>query len=378
MNKKEFLFVLISFLLWKLFLYFILHFSLNILPLQFNFLGGGLENYLNKPNFWAWSNFDGEHYLSIAKVGYGFGEQAFFPLYPLLINLFSFSSKDISKLAFTGLAISNVSFFLGLLGFYKLVKIDFSENIAKTAIILLLLFPTSFYFASVYTEGLFLSFSVWSLYFLRKNKWFWACILAGLAAATRVTGIILLPVLIIELWSSRIKVKFSRYYYLLLIPLGLFIYMFYLKLNYNDPLAFIHSLSIFGEQRSTHAVLLPQVFYRYIFKILPNINYSYFPQVFTTYLEFITATTFLFISAVSFFKLRLSYAVFMILGYLLGGISGSFSSLPRYVAVLFPVYILFSIYLLKMPRVLRILTISCLIILLVISGSLFFRAYWLS
>lgn len=335
--------------------------AIKFLPLQPHFLGGGMANYLKAPWLWAWANFDGEHYLAIAQSGYGFAEEAFFPLYPFLIRI-------LGETVWGGLVISNLAFLTALFGLYRLVKLDFKENIAKLALILLLVFPTSFNFGAVYTESLFLALVVWSFYFARKNLWFGASILGMFASATRVLGILLLPVLAVK----------KRSLWLLLIPLGLAAYMIFLYQTTGDPLRFLHALPSFGEQRSATPILLPQVFYRYIFKILPSLNYNYFPVVFTTWLEFVVGGLFLVLSLLSFFRLRLDYSLFLALGYLIPTLSGSFSSLPRYAVVLFPAFILIASWFAKIPRPLKIVIYTILFISLAVTSGLFLRGYWVS
>lgn len=378
MKKKDYLFIFGAFLIWRVLLFVILFFAVKFVTLQQNFLGGGMQAYLRSPWLWAWANFDGEHYLSIAKEGYHLAEQAFFPLYPLLIKLLDGG-------VWSGLFISNTSFFLALVGLFKLLRIDYSEKVTKLAIILLLAFPTSFYFGAVYTESLFLCFVVWSFYFYRKENYLLSGILGALASATRVIGVILLPVYLIELFSKkkfRVIHKRSLASFtgnsLFIILVGLLAYMFYLYKVYGDPLMFLHALPAFGEQRSSVPILLPQVFYRYVFKILPNLNYSYFAGTFTTVMEFVIGIIFLVISVISFFKLRFSYSLLLILGYLIPTLSGSFSSLPRYVLVLFPAFILFSVWLNNTSNIVKIICYTILLIGLIFSLSLFSRGYWLS
>lgn len=370
MSKKDFSFILFSFLSWRIFLFIILFFAVKLVPLQEHFLGGGMQAYLKSPWLWAWANFDGEHYLSIAKDGYHLAEQAFFPLYPLLIRLMGGG-------VWIGLLISNASFFLALVGLFKLLRIDYPQKVTKLAIILLLIFPTSFYFGAVYTESLFLCFIIWSFYFYRKNNILLASILGMFASGTRVIGIILLPIYLLELFKEKTKWD-KKHLWLLIIPLGLVSYMFYLYKVYGDPLMFLHALPSFGEQRSSIPILLPQVFYRYIFKILPSLHYSFFAGTFTTIMEFVIGIIFFTVSIISFFKLRLSYALFLILGYLIPTLSGSFSSLPRYMLVLFPAFTLFSIWLDKSSKIVKIICYMILFAGLVVSLSLFNRGFWVS
>jgi hypothetical protein len=229
---------------------------------------------------------------------------------------------------------------------------------------------------------LFLALVIWSFYFARSGKWLLASLLGLLASATRVVGIILFPVLLIEFILQRRnkkdKPRILLSLCLLLIPLGLVAYMFYLKNTTGDFLAFINSLSSFGEQRSAIPVVLPQVFYRYLFKILPNLNYTYFPQVFTTFLELILSLLFGVVAVISLFKLRLSYTLYLIGAYLLSTISGSFSSFPRYALVLFPAFIIYGVWLAKKTKAIRTVFYIISFSLLVVSLALFFRGNWLA
>jgi len=381
MNRSEFMFVLKSFFSWRIALFLILFLAVRFLPLQQNFLGGGLGNYISNPFLWAWSNFDGEHYLSIAQNGYGFGERAFFPLFPLLIkSLGSLLGGNLISLNIAGNMISNFAFLAGLIGLYKLLKLDFSEKISKLTIVFLLLFPTSFYFAAVYTESLFLMLSVWAFYFTRRKLWLPATVFGILLCATRFVGIIILPVVIIEYIFQNYRNKDilkSFPWVTLTIPSGLAGYMYYLDRTIHDKFAFYTNLTTFGEQRSDHLITLPQVFYRYFVKILPNLNTTFFPIIFTTYFEFFIGLTFLILIILSFRKIRWSYWTLLTFGYLIPTFSGSFSSMPRYVIVIFPVYFLVAKYLARFKFTLLVFYLISGI-LLIISFTLFARGYWVS
>lgn len=396
MNKKEVKFLILSFVSWRVILYIFLFLSVFFIKLEKDFIGGRLENYLKAPYLWAWANFDGEHYLSIAYRGYQPLKYFFFPVYPIIIRFFTglFNQRFISY-AISGFLVSNISFLIALYGFWKLVKLDFKINIVKYSIALLLLFPTSFYFGSVYSESLFLALTVWLFYFARKGKWIWAGLLGAISTATRIVGIALIPALFAEYIIQNNEgrplktrsLKVVPIISVLLVPLGLIIYMIYLNKVAGDPLEFFHSVGIYGEQRSAGFVMLPQVFYRYVFKILPKIDYQYFPVVFTAWLEFITAIIFGILAGLGIlgglgkmrgFKFRLSYATYLAFGYLIPTLSGSFSSLPRYVLVLFPAFILCAIYLSKLKKTNRLLLFIALFLLLAIATSLFVRGYWVA
>lgn len=382
MKRSELLFIFSSFLVWKLIFFAIALFSIKYIPLfSHNYLGGGFTNYQTNPLFWGNLNFDGEHYLAIAQNGYQPLEYFFFPLFPYLIKFITFS-KDLVSLATTGILISNLSFLLSLIGIYKLLKLDYKENLVKLTIILLLIFPTSFYFGAYYTESIFLTTVIWSFYFLRKKNYFLSSTFAAFASAARVIGSILFLALFVEYLQYFLKLtrheKIFYLTYILFSPLGLIIYIYYLLKQTGDPLIFLHQVSIFGAQRSSTLILLPQVIYRYLFKIIPSVSYSFFPNVFTTYLEFTIGIIFLILVIYSFWKMRLSYAVYALFAYLIPTLAGSFSSMPRYALVIFPSFVLIAIFLEKIPKVYKYIIFSVMLILLVIAESLFWRGYWLS
>ena len=382
MTKKDIYFITGLFIIWRVTLFFIQYFAVRFVPLQHDFLGGGLSNYLTNPYLWSWANFDGEHYIALAREGYRPLTYYFFPLFPILVRfLTGIWMNGFENYVFSGILVSHLSLVFAIFGLWKLIKLDYGDSIAKATIIILFLFPTSFYFGALYTESLFLACSVWSVYSARKKSWFYSSILAGFASATRLVGIVLVPVIFLEFYLANKKINQNWWK---LVPIfllgagGVLIYMYYLWRVTGDPINFYHTVGIFGAQRSANLVLLPQVFYRYIFKIIPSLNFTYFPSVFVVFFEFFTAVLFLVLSVWSFFKVRLSYTAFLFLGYLLPTLSGSFSSLPRYVLILFPAFILLAIYLNNTPKLFRIFVYVLMFIGLILSESFFVRGYWLS
>ena len=62
-------------------------------------------------------------------------------------------------------------------------------------------YPMAFFLAAAYTEGIFLAFAIFCLYFLRRGFWYGAAICAFCATLTRFTGIVLLLPMIWEYGS---------------------------------------------------------------------------------------------------------------------------------------------------------------------------------
>jgi Gpi18-like mannosyltransferase len=217
--KKIFLF----FLVWRIWLTVFAFLAVVFVPLKsLHFLGGGAENYLKNPVFWGWANFDGVHYLDIAQRGYRQLEHSFFPLYPLLVGFFAHGS--LSNYLLVGVFISNLFFVASLFLLWRLFLLDFKNGSFLMPLLALLLFPTSFYFASVYTESLFLFLALCSFYFARKGRFLEAAVFAALSSATRIYGVLLLPALFGE-WKRQ-EGNWRTLLSLLLAPLGLLFYMF--------------------------------------------------------------------------------------------------------------------------------------------------------
>ncbi|HKZ34423.1 MAG TPA: hypothetical protein VJ179_00950, partial [Patescibacteria group bacterium] len=86
----ELKFVVLSFLVWRASLFLIAWLASSFLPLRDGFLGCGTVHYRLNPILCSQANFDGVPYLMIAERGYGAYQQAFFPLYPLLVRNLSF------------------------------------------------------------------------------------------------------------------------------------------------------------------------------------------------------------------------------------------------------------------------------------------------
>lgn len=378
-RKHPLYIILILFLAWRFFLTVANLYAVSSIPLgSKDFLGGGVFNYPLMPQVFSWANYDGVHYTSIAIYGYKFLEQAFFPVYPILISFFSrIAQPGISPIVSSvvaGILISNIAFIFALFFLWELIRDDYSERAAYLTIILLLVFPTSFFFGAVYNESLFLLFSVLSFYLVKKNKWARASILGLLSSATRIFGIYLFPAFLIEAWQKK---TFSKKSWIFLIPLGLFFYMLYQYLTVGDPLAFYHLQKIVGEQHQSGFTLLPQVYFRYIKMVLTvSRNNPIFP---TILLEFFVGIFFFLLPIYGYFrKIKWSYLTYAMLGFLTPTIQGSFSSVPRYVLVFFPSFLALALFLDKFPKVVRASYIFFSLILLFFETVMFARGYWVA
>ena len=180
--------------------------------------------------------FDANWYLAIARHGYaaaGAGSRAFWPLYPDLIRVLGYVlGSDV----IAGVAISVASFAGALVLLRRLAELELGKQAADATILLLAFAPLSFFFSAVYTESLFLLLSVASIYAARRERWFIACALAGLATLTRTTGVALIVPLVLMLRPWR-GLASRRLRCLILVPGPLIGYLVWLALTGHSWIA---------------------------------------------------------------------------------------------------------------------------------------------
>ena len=339
---------------------------------------------------WGFGNFDGVHYLKIAQSGYAADlSQAFFPLYPLLIRFFNFFPKDNlldpvlfnDPSYFSTAMVLSIIFFIGALYFtYKLFSENYNKKIAQISILLLLSFPTAFYFGAVYSESLLLLLTVLTFWFTKKDKFLLAGLFAALASATKIQGAILFIFLAVELWKKyRNNLSEQRKHFtkdllgILIAPLGLIFYMVYLKNTTGDFLYFLSSQPSFGAGRSSlPLIFLPQVIYRYL-KIFLTVKVASL-AFFNAFLEFSMTMGTVAVLIMAFKKMKFSYWIFSILVVILPTLTGTFSSMPRYVLMAFMLFPYLAVRYEKNIKLIIIAQAFLQIILL----SMFIRGYWVS
>lgn len=189
-----------------------------------------------------WIRWDAHWYTYVAQFGYTGQSIVFFPAIVLLIK----------TVASFGLAYSVAGFFLCNLfaGFsfwllYELFRLDFSAEQSRRALLAYGLFPTSFFLNSIYTEPLFLVFSLACAYCSRTGRWRQAGVFAMFAALTRNLGICLVLYLLLEGWKSRPRER-AFFVSLFLPPLALSLFSLYNWQLTGDFLAFAHAQEGWG------------------------------------------------------------------------------------------------------------------------------------
>jgi hypothetical protein len=193
--------------------------------------------YLNEPFLNSHVSWDSEYYLAIAAGGYedpdiarinaSFGSvgtgggywpfvipanaggmrgisrsYAFFPFYPFLMRLLMpvlslFGLTTIATATLAGVLVSTLGTLAGMLALYELARTELGEDGGLRAAFYLLIFPSGFFLAQIYTEGLFVGLAFTSLVLLRRGRPGWAAVVAILATYTRAVGVVLvIPLLV--------------------------------------------------------------------------------------------------------------------------------------------------------------------------------------
>jgi hypothetical protein len=345
--------------------------------------------------FYSWANFDGVHYITIAQKGYvGTGLiQAFFPFLPyvLMHPLVLLGGKEFPILLF-GLVITNVAALLLMLSWYFWIKQSYSPKIAFFSSVAIFFFPTAVFWGALYTESLFFLLVIWTLWLTARQKWGWVTMLLLAATATRVVGIFLLPAVWLEIlvlntklrqpWLTlknfslllhQVALQWRALLFTSLGSFGLLLYMRFLWGEFHDPIYFAHVQSAFGAGRESSFMLYPQVVFR-AFKILLTarpINWRYFTYV----QEFLEGVLGFGVLLISFRWVRLSHWFFAMAAFLLPTFTGTFSSLPRYILVCFPLYLVVA-KLAEKSRLAGMLLLITSFILFIINTVLFIQGYW--
>lgn len=162
----------------------------------------------------------------------------------------------------------------------------------------------------------------------------------------------------------------------MLIPLGLLFYMAYLNKAVGDPLYFLHVLPKFGTGRTGGRIILPyQVAWRYfkIFWTVPWREYNFKIAL----LEFISTLFFGSLLLWAWLKRigRQSSLIFSFLALITPTLTGTLTSMPRYLLVCFPCFILIGM--IKNRKIYLPLYLLSFI-LLVICTMFFIRGYWIA
>lgn len=195
-----------------------------------------------------WNRWDSPHYIEIASNGYADHVEdgkhlflVFFPLYPWLLRIVHVFIRNWEAAC---LVLSSLSYAVGCCFFYATLSEEYSKSIAYKTIVLLSVFPFSFFFGAMMTESLFFCTMAMGFYFIKKHNWLAVGLTGILCALCRVQGVIIMGVAGVEFLitypfftmyrEKRLKEFFKQVFtkgiFLLLAPIGNLIYFY---INYK-------------------------------------------------------------------------------------------------------------------------------------------------
>jgi len=290
------------------------------------------------------NRWDAPHYVDIARNWYvsdptldAYNFIVFFPLYPILICLFTF---DLAHINLSALIVSNVSSLIAFFYLYKLARLEFNEGVALKAVLFLSVFPTAYFLSAPYTEGLFFALVIASVYYARLSKWRFAGLLGFFAALARLFGLLLFPVLLVEYFHQKGWKPRQMDLSVLSASLPLAGLLVYLGINYQvtgNPFTF---------------VTIQAVHWGNVLNPLSGLNAAFgwattasYPDNITVGIAPIAFATFgLLMVAVGIWKrLRPVYIVYLFLSWAFAVSTSWWISVPRYVMAMFPIFFLFGL-----------------------------------
>ncbi len=316
-------------LAWNLVIRLLAIFGYFLLPERFAPLDFISRFWQSNFLFWSFANFDGEHYLSIARFGYqfrgGFPQYAFFPFLPVLIKIIFFFVRDYYL---AGMLASQLGLYLALVYISK-----WCRELKLPDIRWFLLVSTgTIFLASVYTEPVFLALAAMSMYFAEKRWWGRAILFTALATATRANGLFLPLFILVKLLQAKKSVLISTCSFLLSYS-GLFSYMVFLYFKTGDAFNWFHSQGAWGKATATSPIT---TFLSY----LRSTTYQFQPDFIHLVVVIEVLTTlvaiFLFIILLQRQKLGLAYWLYLGGNLTMPILTGSLGSMPRFFLILFP------------------------------------------
>ncbi len=191
---------------------------------------------------------DGPNYLTVAKTLYAVSPgnpllayvytPAYFlthlPLYPLCVRALAWVGGYEAAL----LLVSMLASVAAVLLFYRLARDVWKLPSPEFLALVFLFLPPRWllYRSTGATEALSIALTLASVWFFEKARWGRASLFGGLAALTRISGLMLAPAYAVALARER---RWRAWPWLLLIPAALFGYFLFCAMRFGDFFAYL-------------------------------------------------------------------------------------------------------------------------------------------
>jgi dolichyl-phosphate-mannose-protein mannosyltransferase len=283
-----------------------------------------------------WQRFDANWYTSVADNGYGTigGDDHFPPLFPVLIRILDplFGSAFLA-----GLLISHLATLYAIKLSYDTFYEWGGNDPAKRTVLFLLIYPTSFFLFSVYTESLFLVTALLSLQYMKKGSWAWAGFWIFCALLTRLQGAALIIPMIYLMWREHSFLRKPASWFGLALPaIGGLFYLFLRSMQVtNGVVPLVES--------DWHArLVLPWQTYWYAIQTLASGSFT-----FIDFLNWAVVTLFMILLVAGWRKIPLEYNLYTAFSLLIMLIriveTQPLISMSRYSLMLFPSFFILGL-----------------------------------
>lgn len=278
------------------------------------------------------NRWDSFWYLNIATNGYQYwGENSqsnvvFFPVYPILVAVLKpFCGGN---LVLAGWIVSSFFLVLSAILLTRLTQEfhpDISDPLLPTTF--MLVYPTAFYLNAVYSESVFLFFSLAAVHSTLRKNFAVAGGWVALASATRVAGLFLCIFMVTEfIREYGFRSLFSwRVWPLAVAPIGAIVFFAYHWVEFGDFFLYFKVQKTFGRSFDPDS---------HFFDIRNN------PHLVHTVLELFFTITAIALGIIALVRLKISYGLYMLTSLGIALSSGTTLGISRYSMVLFPIYLI--------------------------------------
>jgi Mannosyltransferase (PIG-V) len=289
-----------------------------------------------------WKRWDALPFLDLAQNGYphepGSREHvvALLPVYPLAIRA---GHLFIADWHLAAVVISNCCCAAALVYLFLLAHMEYDAALARGTVLFCAIFPTAYFLHIAYSESIFLLLTVAAFYYARRGQWLVCGLLGMFATGTRIPGVAVLPPLALEYLQQRnfrwrgITASMG---FLLLIPLGAVAYLLINYYCFHDPLHFL------ATQKQSWGVFLRWPVQSVTANWYGIRHFSADERVVQyggPLAAFIFSTAALLAAP---FVLRPCYSLYLAISWVIIFFNNFTISSPRYILVLFPIFILLA------------------------------------
>lgn len=329
-----------------------------------------------------WNEFDVGWYTQLAMYGYdipGKNTANFFPLYPMLMSPLGhlFDALGVhNAYVVSGMLISWAAFLAACVFLYWLVAGRFGSSVALSSVLLLSVFPFSFFYGIAYTESVFLLTAVLAFYGVERKQWWLASVAACFAGAVRPPGLFVGAAVALAYALDWLQTRHGWRWdvlWLALAPVGTLAYLLFCWILFGDPLAYQEAsikgwhggqLQWKGIQSALHLLLHPGSWV-FIRTNTDNILFGFYAVLLVVFL----------VSLIWVFRLLGPHYAFFTFACSVSSVATfpTLSSLGRYLSVVFPAFIVAAYYLRKRPVLQQVLVIASSLLLAAFTFAFFYH-----